>query len=671
MRSVFGLSLSSLLLLHTLAAAEIPVAPLGTYKPLERKFWAFQPRANVAPPLQSDAAAKRWTKTPIDAFILQNLRKSGLDPAPPADRATLIRRATYDLHGIPPTPEEIDAFVADKSPKAWEKVVDRLLASPRYGEQWGRHWLDVVRFAESDGYEYDTHRPDAYRYRDYVVRSFNTDKPYSEFVKEQLAGDEMEPVSEDRLIASGFNRMGPLRKNVGNQKVAGSRNEVLVEMTNVVGAAYLGVTVGCARCHDHKFDPFRQSDYYRLMGYFAQTQPHDLVQASVEEQQAWKVKAAPVQKEINDLQAKMKKAPEGEKNGIAMQLDDVEDKLPAPLPSVFTVSDDQKNPTPIEVLFHGDYLQPTAKVGARPLGILLPEAAPEKPVSIEKPRLELANWIADPSNPLTARVMVNRVWEYHFGRGIVSTPNDFGRMGGRPSNPELLDYLANQYVANGWKMKPLHRMIMLSSAYQQSSDSPIEKVAMEKDSENTLLWKFTRRRLEAEEIRDSMLMISGKLNPKSGGPSVMVPIDADLVKMLKRPQYWVTTKDKSEYDRRSLYMIYKRNLQLPFMAVFDAPDSLLSCPRREQATHAPQALEMINGATSNALAADFANRLKLEAKSNPARIDRAWRLALGRLPTPKERAFALQFIATGPNDPVVLKELALDVFNLNAFLYVN
>ena len=654
-----------------LQAADVPTAPLGTYKPLERKFWAFQPRKEVTVPVFSDTPAKRWVKTPIDAFILQNLRKSELSPAPQADKLTLIRRATYDLHGVPPTPEEIDAFVKDRSMNAWAKVVDRLLASPRYGEQWGRHWLDVVRFAESDGYEYDTHRADAYRYRDYVVRSFNIDKPYDKFVREQLAGDEMEPQTEERLIASGFNRLGPLRKNVGNQKVAGSRNEILVEMTNIVGAAYLGVTVGCARCHDHKFDPFRQSDYYRMMGYFAQTQSHDIIQATKEEQEAWKAKAAPIQKEITELQAKMKKAPESEKNGLAMQLDDVEDKLPAPLPSVFTVSDDEKNPTPIEVLFHGDYLQPTAKVGLRPLGILLPEAEPEKPVSIAKPRLQLANWIADSNNPLTARVMVNRVWGYHFGRGLVSTPNDFGRMGGKPANPELLDYLANQYVANSWKMKPLHRMIMLSSAYQQASDSPQEAAAIEKDSENTLLWKFSRRRLEAEEIRDSMLAISGRLNTAAGGPSVMVPIDQDLVKMLKRPQYWVTTKDKPQYDRRSLYMIYKRNLQLPFMAVFDAPDSLLSCPRREQATHAPQALEMMNGATSNILARQFAERLRREAKSDPARIDRAFRLAVGRPPTPKEKALALQFVSANSSDPVVLKELALDVFNLNAFLYVN
>ena len=652
-------------------AAEIPVAPLGTYKPVERKFWAFQPRKDVAAPQLVTPAEQRWVKTPIDAFILRNLNKSILQPAPEADRLTLIRRITYDLHGIPPTPEEIDSFIKDKSPNAWAKVVDRLLASPKYGEQWGRHWLDVVRFAETDGYEYDTHRPDAYRYRDYVVRSFNNDKPYNAFVKEQLAGDEMDPANEEYLIASGFNRLGPLRKNVGNQKVAGSRNETLTEMTNIVGAAYLGVTVGCARCHDHKFDPFRQSDYYRLMGYFAQTQPHDLVQASAEEQEAWKQKAAPVQKEITELQLKMKKAPESEKNGLAMQLDDLEDKLPPPLRSVYTVTDDAKNATPIEVLFHGDYLQPTAKVGARPLGILLPEAVPEKPVDLQNPRLELANWVADPANPLTARVMVNRVWEYHFGRGIVSTPNDFGRMGGKPSDPELLDYLANQFVAGGWKLKPLQRMILLSSTYRQSSDSPLEKVAMEKDSENALLWKFTRRRLEAEEIRDSMLAISGRLNLKAGGPSVMVPIDQDLVKMLKRPQYWVTTRDKAEYDRRSIYMIYKRNLQLPFMGVFDAPDSLLSCPRREQATHAPQALEMTNGATSNQLAEVFAERIRMEAKTTPARIDRAWRLAVGRPPTAKEKSLALEFISADPDNPTALKELALDIFNLNAFLYVN
>src|SRR5580658_5338662 len=236
--------------------------------------------------------------------------------------------------------------------------------------------------------------------------------------------------------------------------------------------------------------------------------------------------------------------------------------MPLPLTAIYAVKDAPERATPIHTLFHGDYLDPRESVGARPLGVLLPEDTPEEPIVTETPRLKLANWIASPDNPLTARVMVNRIWQYHFGRGIVSTANDFGRMGGKPSHPEMLDYLANQYIANGWRMKSLHRMILLSSAYQQASESPLEKIASEKDAENALLWKFSKRRLEAEEIRDSMLTISNRLNPKSGGPSVMVPIDQDLVKMLKRPQYWVATRDKSEYDRRSLYMIYKRNLQL-------------------------------------------------------------------------------------------------------------
>jgi hypothetical protein len=273
-----------LVVLGALWAADEPVAPLGVYTAAERRHWAFQPRKDLGP------------KASIDAFILAGLRQAGLKPAPPADRATLIRRVTFDLTGLPPTLEEIDAFLRDKSPYAWAKVVDRLLASPHYGEQWGRRWLDVVRFAESDGYEYDMHRPDAWRYRDYVVKSFNTDKPYNVFVKEQLAGDEMDPANTEYLVASGFNRLGPLRKNAGNQDVASSHNEVLTEMTNIVGAAFLGVTAGCARCHDHKFDPIRQSDYYRLQAHFAQTQPSDLVLASKAEQDAWKEQAAPVQR---------------------------------------------------------------------------------------------------------------------------------------------------------------------------------------------------------------------------------------------------------------------------------------------------------------------------------------------------------------------------------------
>ena len=652
-------------------AGEEAIAPLGTYTAMERRHWAFQPRKDAPPPSFTDPADKAWVKTPVDAFLLATLKKAGLKPAPAADRATLIRRVAFDLTGLPPTPEEIDAFVRDKSPDAWEKVVDRLLASPHYGEQWGRHWLDVVRFAESDGYEYDMHRPDAWRYRDYVVQSYNDDKPYNEFVKEQLAGDEMDSKNTTDLVASGFNRLGPLRKNAGNQDVASSHNEVLTEMTNIVGASFLGVTVGCARCHDHKFDPFRQSDYYRLQAHFAQTQPNDLVLASKEEQDAWKAKADPVQQEMRRLQSQLRRAPDAEKAKIELQLDALDDKLPPPLASIYSVQDEPKKASPIKVLFHGDYLNPVATVGVRPLGILLPEATPEAPLETEHPRLKLAEWIVDPANPLTARVMVNRIWQDHFGRGLVSTSNDFGRMGTRPSHPELLDWLANRFVEGGWKIKPIHRLILLSSAYRQSSLSPIEKVAIAKDSEDALMWKFSHRRLEAEEIRDAMLAVSGRLNPKAGGPSFMVPIDPELVLMLKRPQYWVATRDKSEYDRRTLYMIYKRNLRLPFVEVFDAPDTLLSCARREQSTHAPQALEMLNGQTSNELAAVFARRLLKERATSAERVDYAWRLAAGRLPTASEKALALKFLAGASDDPARVKEFALAVFNLNAFEYVN
>jgi uncharacterized protein DUF1553/uncharacterized protein DUF1549 len=654
-----------------LAAAEETVAPLGTYTAAERRHWAFQPRKDVAPPAFTLAADKAWVKTPIDAFILAQLKKAGLKPAPPADRATLLRRVTYDLIGLPPTPAEIDAFVADRSPDAWEKVVERLLASPQYGEQWGHHWLDVVRFAESDAYEYDMHRPDAYRYRDYVVRSFNEDKPYNDFLKEQLAGDEIDANNEQYLIASGFNRLGPLRKNAGNQDVASSRNEVLTEMTNIVGAALLGVTVGCARCHDHKFDPFRQSDYYRLQAHFAQTDAHDLVRATKEEQAAWKAKTDPIQQEMRRLRLQLRRAPEEQKAKIEMELEKLDENMPEPLASIYTVRNDPKQATPIHLLKRGDYLAKGDKVGVRPLGILLPEGTPELPLDADKPRLRLAEWIIDPANPLPPRVMLNRIWQFHFGRGIVSTANDFGRMGARPSHPELLDWLANQFIAGGWKVKPITRMILLSSTYRQSGTSPIEKLAVEKDAENALLWKFTHRRLQAEEIRDSMLVIAGKLNPKMYGPSYMVPIDAELVLSLKRPQYWIATRDKTEYDRRTLYLIYKRNLRLPFMEVFDAPDTLLSCARREQSTHAPQALELMNGKTSNELAAAFAERLLKERSTTPERIDYAWRLTAGRLPTAKEKALAIKFLAGSPDDPVKVKEFALAVFNLNAFLYVN
>ena len=651
------------------ASTEPGVAPLGSYTAGERRHWAFQPRKNAHPPVFADAAAKTFIRTPIDAFILEKLRQEGLTPAPEADRTTLIRRATYDLHGLPPTPEQVQAFAADKTPRAYENLIERLLDSPRYGEQWAHHWLDVVRFAESDGYEYDTHRPDAFRYRDYVIASLQSDKPYNEFIKEQLAGDEMEPKSDTLLVASGFNRLGPLRKNAGNQEVASSRTEVLTEMTNIVGASILGVTVGCARCHDHKFDPFRQSDYYRLQGYFAQTQSKDVIIASPEEQAKHKAAMEPIEGEMRKLRGAMRRASEEEKGKIQIRLEELDEKIPAPMTAYYAVSNEPKEMTPIHLLGRGDYRNKGAKVGMRPLGILLPEGEPEMPLDTAKPRTKLADWVIDPANPLTARVMVNRVWGYHFGKGLVSTPNDFGRMGVKPTHPELLDFLANQYVAGGWKMKPLHRMMMLSSAYRQASTSPYEKIASTKDAGNKLLWKWNRRRLEAEELRDSMLFVSGRLNAKAGGPSVMMNIDPELIKDLKRPQYWAPTRDKAEHDRRTVYMIYKRNLILPFMQVFDSPDTLMSCARREQSTHSPQALELMNGELSNGLARALAGRLLNERKTPAERIDFGFRLVAGRAPNLKERSLAMAYL--DDPDPAALTEFALSLLNSNAFLYVN
>ncbi|HEY3840292.1 MAG TPA: DUF1549 domain-containing protein, partial [Bryobacteraceae bacterium] len=433
-----------------LASAGDNVAPPGKYTETERKHWAFKPRSHPDIPKFDAGEDRKWVANPVDAFILARLKKEGLAPSPAADRRTLIRRAYFDLTGLPPTPAEIAAFVNDRSRDAYPKLVERLLASPHYGERWGQHWLDVVRFAESDGFEYDTHRPDAWRYRDYVIRAFNNDKPYDRFLTEQLAGDEIAPKEDETLIAAGFNRLGPLRKNAGNQDVAYNRNEVLTEMTNITGAALLGVTLGCARCHDHKFDPFRQSDYYRIQAYFSDTSENDVPKSTPEQQAEWKAKADPINKEIAQLKKSISGKDNASAGAIQKQIDALTEQLPKPLPSLFSVKDDPANLFPVHVLARGDAGHPGDRVHARPIGVLLPPDTPELADDTPSPRAHLAAWITDPSNPLTARVMVNRIWEYNFGRGLVGTPNDFGRMGERPANPELLDYLANELVESGW-----------------------------------------------------------------------------------------------------------------------------------------------------------------------------------------------------------------------------
>ena len=361
------------------------------------------------------------------------------------------------------------------------------------------------------------------------------------------------------------------------------------------------------------------------------------------------------------------KALKGEERGRMFQrIRDTEAQKPGPLPGLYGVRNDMEKRSPIHLLARGDYQNKGEAVGMRTLGVLLPDGAPELDPNTAKPRTELAKWVTDPNNPLPARVMANRVWAYHFGRGIVATPNDFGRMGARPKHRELLDWLANQLVKGGWKLKPLHKTILMSSTYRQASTSPASAKGMAQDPDNELLWKMSRRRLTAEEVRDSLLAASGRLNTKMGGPSIMVPVDEELTKLLYKPGQWQVAADKTEHDRRSIYLIYKRNLRLPIMEAFDAPDMLISCPKREQSTHAPQALELMNGAFSNDIARSLAARLDREAKTPDAQVTLAYRLTAGRAPSLQEKRIALAFLKANP-----LSEFALAVLNLNAFLYVD
>jgi hypothetical protein len=594
------------------------------------------------------------------------LQEKGLEPTPPASKAELIRRLCFDLTGLPPSPEAVKDFVEDRSAGAYERLVDRLLDSAHFGERWAQHWLDVVRFAETEGFEYDRHLPEAWRYRDYVIQSFQHDKPFNQFLTEQIAGDELPLDGNEGTTAAIFHRLGPVRRNAGNPEIALSRNEVLTERTDVIGSAFLGLTVGCARCHNHKFDPISQKDYYQLQAYLAATQDNDILLVPPEEKREWEEKT----KAFNDALRKLRKAADQAEGAIRTQLneqiEELEDKAPPHPPTIPSVHNDPEQRTEIHVLQRGEWEKKGELVAPRPPSVLMENGCSELPADIRHPRTELARWLASSSNPLTARVIVNRLWQHHFGVGLVKTANDFGRNGDRPSHPELLDWLASELVRGGWRLKPLHRLIVVSSAYQQSSHSANAAMATRLDPENRLLWQFSQRRLSAEEIRDAMLAASGELSRKIGGPSVMVPVDQELVQLLYKPAQWEVARAATEYHRRSIYLIAKRNLRLPFMETFDQPGLLTSCGRRESSTHAPQALELLNGRLSNELAAAFAARLERETGGNRSQIiERAYWLALSRPPAAQERALASVFLQEQP-----LKEFALALFNLNAFLYV-
>jgi len=676
MKSVFRMPWSKRLVraLVALLVTASTMANAGAddvYSDEERSHWSLLPRTTPAIPTFANPADAAWPANPIDAFILARLKQAELRPAAPAERRVLARRAHFNLTGLPPTPEEIAAFENDSAPDAFERLVDRLLASPHYGEAWGQHWLDVVRYSESEGFEYDRHRPGAWRFRDYAIRSFNADKPFDQFLAEQIAGDELQDAGEgeaayDARIAAGFHRLGPVRRNAGNSDVAFSRNEVLTEMTDAVGSTFLGLTVGCARCHDHMFDAVRQRDYYRLQAFLAATQEKDVQLGDPQVVEKWNAENDVVQAEITKLRELLDDATAEDRERLSSELKAARKRVPAPLPTISSVANDAAKRSEIRLLERGQTENPRERVGPRFLGVLLTSSVAEYPADVSSPKKLLADWLVDPQHPLTARVYVNRLWNYQFGRGTVATPNDFGVNGAPPSHPQLLDYLANELIAAGWSTKRIQRLILTSSTYRQASTGPHQDFASERDPGNSLLWHFSRRRLTAEQLRDALLAVSGRINTAVGGESIMPPVKQELVDLLYEPAQWKVTPDARQHDRRSVYLVAKRNLRLPFMEVFDQPDLLISCARRQSSTHAPQSLELLNGELANDLAAAFAARLKNEAGNDLARqVERAYWLAAGRPPSPREHDLAVQFLHRQP-----LEEFALAMFNLNAFLYV-
>ncbi|SIO41147.1 Planctomycete cytochrome C [Singulisphaera sp. GP187] len=644
----------------------------------DRAFWSFQPLRRPDVPSTNDGG---WARNAVDRFIFARLHAEGLTPAPQEDREILIRRLTFDIWGLPPTPAEVDAFLADKGPNAYETLVDRLLASPRYGERWGRHWLDLVRYAESDGYRADGYRPDAWRYRDYVIKAFNEDRPYNRFVTEQLAGDELDPSDPELKVAVGYYRLGTYEYN--QRDVPAQWSAIVNDITDVTGDVFLGLGMGCARCHDHKFDPILQKDYYRLQAFFSPILPrNDLNLATPrewpayqEKLAAWEAKTAETRAAIAALErpyregvAKMAidrfpaemqaliNKPQAERTPSEEQLvalayrqvtheyDLIADKMkkskdkdawtalqkqlaeqgrdrPTPPAAVLTATD--VGPLAPPTMIPGDRKKEAIDPGF--LTLLDPAPATIKPVATAPQstgrRTALASWLTRPDNPLSTRVVVNRIWQYHFGRGIVSTSSDFGRLGERPSHPELLDWLTTEFVARGWSFKQMHRLILTSATYRQSATHPDATVARRKDPENRLHWHRLTRRLDVEPIRDAMLAVSGELDLAIGGPAV----DADQ-------------------PRRTVYSQVKRNKRDPLGEAFDAPDGSITTPQRDATVTPIQALLMINGSWTLDRAKAFATRLQKDAGDDEARVELAYRLAFGRKPGPAEQAEALAFL---------------------------
>jgi len=691
--------------------------------PAERKWWAFQKVARPAAPAVQN---KAWAKNGVDEFLIAAMEKKGVTPSPETDKRSLARRAYLDLTGLPPTPAELKEFLDDKRPEAFDKLTAKLLDSPHYGERWARHWLDVVRFSDSGGFEYDRERDNAWRYRDYVIRAFNNDKPYDRFVKEQLAGDELYPDNVEARIATGYLRLG-VENNIKTEQ---TRIDELDDIIVTTANSMLGVTVGCARCHNHKFDPIAQKDYYRMQAVFfgskAEERPlgteaelaknKDAVKAIEELQKPLRKEMRGVEQPTRDkivakrkadlpeymrvaMATPMEKRTEGQKLNanqvektlenireedligemplptrakrelLQTQFDDLERQKPR-LQTAMAITEASKDAPASYFLHRGGIGQKGSKMTPGVLSAAYEGewAFPAPPADAKTSfrRAGFAQWMTSPDNPLTARVMVNRIWQNHFGEGIVRTPSNFGKMGERPTHPELLDFLASEFVKSGWSIKHVHRLIMQSAAYRMASDD-IE-ANRKIDEDNRLVWRMPRRRVEGEVIRDAVLAVAGTLDRGVGGPAVYPYIDPVLFQSSsKRGWNGKAVNDPSTY-RRSVYVFSKRTIPLPMLETFDRPDTMTSCGRRNRSTIAPQALILMNNEFINTQAKHFSQRLEREAGADTtAQVKLAYELALSREPLPAEVSKAVDFIQSYPQG---LVDFSHALFNINEFVYI-
>jgi cytochrome c553 len=637
----------------------------------DHTWWSLRPIVVSEP--NSDSVPAEWSASVIDRFVYAKLAANGLQQNPPAERRTFIRRVTYDITGLPPTIEQIDAFEADESPDAYEKLVDRLLASPSYGEHWGRHWLDVVRFGESTGFEVNHVIDNAWPFRDYVIRSLNEDKPFDRFVIEHLAGDAVGQGDAAVEVGLTFLVCGPYDL-VGNQdavRAAQIRADTVDEIIRATGEAFLGLTVGCARCHDHKFDPITQRDYYSMYATFAGVHHGDRAVAPDIDQRDRDAKLAELEalkKPLVDEKMALEKTASDPQRleSINRSIAEINHQI-ADLPQfpVLRVGNYEQPTGPQTVFERGDASRKGDEVRPASMSTLadaatpyaLPPDAPE-----HERRLAFARWLVAEGNPLTPRVLVNRLWHHHFGTGIVATPSDFGYMGERPSHPELLDWLANQLRANGWRLKPIHRLIVLSQAYRQSGTYRVDAAAVDADSR--LLWRFPPRRLAAEEFRDTILMLAGKLDERQGGPGFrMYDYSRDNV-----ATYTPSESFGPETYRRSVYHQNARASRVDLLSDFDAPDCAFSIARRVPTTTPSQALSLMNHSFTMAMADALTERLKREAGGGDAnaQVGRAYRIAYGRDAAGDEVAAATALVAQHG-----LRAFCRAILNSSELIYVD